>query len=102
MLASLINRFFLLVPRSVTVAFLLDVSGALGTGDREVLEPAGVNWSIFHCVHPDFMEGHMRQNRVITEPTLRTHLCGFAWDSALLGLWGSLTVSVRPRACVPP
>lgn len=48
------------------MAFPLDVSGALDTDDREVLEPAGVNWFIFHCLHPDFMEGHMRWNRVIT------------------------------------
>lgn len=48
------------------MAFLLDVSGSLDTDDREVLEPPGVNWFIFHCLHPDFMKGHMRWNRVIT------------------------------------
>lgn len=61
MLASLIEW-----PWSGTMAFLLDVSGSLDTDDREVLEPAGVNWFIFHCLHPDFMEGHMRWTRVIT------------------------------------
>lgn len=65
-LASLMDRFSRWWPRAGTVAFLLDVSGALDTADREVLGLAGVKSFIFYHLHPDFMEGHMRWNWVIT------------------------------------
>ena len=46
-LALLMDRFSRWWPRSGPVAFLLDVSGALDTADREVLELAGVTGSFF-------------------------------------------------------
>ena len=59
-LASLMDRFSRWWSQSGPVAFLLDVSAALDTADREVLELAGVKVFIFHCFHPDFGERHRR------------------------------------------
>lgn len=59
-LASLIDRFVLMVDLASHYGISVRCIRSPDTADREVLELAGVNWFIFHCLHPDFMEGHVR------------------------------------------
>ena len=51
-LASLMDRFSRWWSQSGPVAFLLDVSAALDTADREVLERAGVEVCSCLCFPP--------------------------------------------------